>query len=128
MMPARSHTGTPNIEFDGFLHFTSSTTSGQASLMRLRTLASVSPRQSPSALILASIRWEGEASAFASFEAFFISFFIVFAFFTGGPAFRLGPNVADLQPKLEFVSPFVRRGPQGKSDQGRDGLEHAALK
>ena len=28
MMPACSHTGTPSIAFDGFLHFTSSTTSG----------------------------------------------------------------------------------------------------
>ena len=55
MIPACSHTGTPNIAFDGFLHFTSSTISGSASLMRLRTRASVSPRQSASAAILASI-------------------------------------------------------------------------
>jgi len=30
MIPACDHTGTPNIEFDGFLHFLSSTTSGSA--------------------------------------------------------------------------------------------------
>src|SRR2546430_10214001 len=38
MMPACSHTGPP-------LHFHSSTTSGSACLMRIRTRASVSPRQ-----------------------------------------------------------------------------------
>src|SRR3546814_8966857 len=38
MMPACDHTGTP-------LHFHSSTTSGSACLMRIRTRASVSPRQ-----------------------------------------------------------------------------------
>src|SRR4029079_19532880 len=55
MMPACSHTGTPR-------HFHSSTTSGSACLMRARTRASISPRQSPSSLILASISAEGEAS------------------------------------------------------------------
>src|SRR5260370_2410491 len=48
IIPACDHTGTP-------LHFHSSTTSGSACLMRIRTRASVSPRQSLSALILASI-------------------------------------------------------------------------
>src|SRR5436190_11448100 len=48
IIPACDHTGTP-------LHFHSSTTSGSACLMRIRTLASVSPRQSLSSLILASI-------------------------------------------------------------------------
>ena len=47
-MPACSNTGTPR-------HFHSSTTSGQASLMRPRTRASVAPRQSPSSLIRPSI-------------------------------------------------------------------------
>ena len=37
------------------LHFHSSTTAGSACLMRIRTRASVSPRQSFSSLILASI-------------------------------------------------------------------------
>src|SRR5262245_55367745 len=61
MMPACSHTGTPSIAFEGFRHFTASTTSGSAALMSARTRASVSPRQSPSAAMRASIRWEGEA-------------------------------------------------------------------
>src|SRR5690242_10041878 len=45
-MPSCDQTGTP-AGFDGFLHFTSSTTSGSASLMSLRTRASIAPRQSP---------------------------------------------------------------------------------
>src|SRR4029453_72710 len=48
IIPACDHTGTP-------LHFHSSTTSGSACFMRFRTLASISPRQSPSSLILASL-------------------------------------------------------------------------
>src|SRR5262245_34605076 len=69
MIPACSHTGTPRIAFDGFFHFTSSTTSASASLMRRRTRASASPRQSPRSLILASINREGEASPFPAFGA-----------------------------------------------------------
>src|ERR1700733_762020 len=71
MMPACSHTGTPR-------HFHSSTTSGQASLMRPRTRASISPRQSPSSLILPSIRREGEAPAFVSVEPILLLFMVVF--------------------------------------------------
>src|SRR5206468_2936588 len=55
MIPACDHTGTPDIEFDGFFHFNSSTTSGSACLMSIRIRASVSLRQSLSSLILASI-------------------------------------------------------------------------
>src|ERR1700722_20936239 len=54
-IPPCDQTGTPR-------HFHSSTTSGSASLMRARTCASVTPRQSSSSLILASIRREGDAS------------------------------------------------------------------
>src|SRR4029077_12374374 len=61
IIPACDHTGTP-------LHFHSSTTSGSACLMSIRTRASVSPRQSVSALILASISREGESPPFPSFE------------------------------------------------------------
>src|SRR4051812_6042484 len=64
MIPACSHTGTPR-------HFHSSTTSGSACLTRLRTRASVSPRQSPSSSILASISWEGESPPVPSFEPLF---------------------------------------------------------
>src|ERR1700730_448536 len=74
MIPACSHTGTP-------LHFHSSTTSGSACLMIIRTRASVSPRQSLSSLILASISREGEAPAFASFGPLLLFFTVVVAFF-----------------------------------------------
>src|SRR6266511_3955581 len=59
MSPSWYHTGTP-AGFDGFLHFTSSTTAGSACLMRVRSQESVSPRQSPSSLILASINSDGD--------------------------------------------------------------------
>src|SRR3954466_5137210 len=52
--PSCSHTGTPR-------HFHSSTTSGSASLTRARSRLSISPRQSSSSLILASISWEGDS-------------------------------------------------------------------
>src|SRR5437899_12010744 len=68
MIPSCSQTGTPSIAFDGFLHFTSSTTSGSACFMSIRTRASVSPRQSLSFLIFASISREGESPPFPSFE------------------------------------------------------------
>src|SRR4051812_1664250 len=59
MIPAWDQTGTP-------LHFHSSTTSGSASLMSARTRASVLPLQSPSSLILSSIRREGDSSFVAA--------------------------------------------------------------
>src|SRR5262249_42530114 len=80
MMPSRSHTGTPSIAFDGFRHFTSSTMSGSASLIRLLIRASVSPRQSLSSLILASISREGEPALFSSFAPLFL-FMVAVAFF-----------------------------------------------
>src|SRR4051794_12527537 len=73
MMPSCSHTGTPR-------HFHSSTTSGAACLISIRTRASVSPRQSPSSLILASISREGESSAFPCVEPLFVFFMMVVAF------------------------------------------------
>src|SRR5664279_1500847 len=66
-IPACDHTGTP-------LHFHSSTTSGSACLMRIRTRASVSPRQSLSSLILASVSSEGEFPPSPSFEPLFLFF------------------------------------------------------
>src|SRR5882762_8534493 len=53
MIPSCSHTGTPR-------HFHSSTTSGSASFTRARSRRSISPRQSPSSSILASISWDGD--------------------------------------------------------------------
>src|SRR5580704_2725623 len=67
IIPKCSHTGTPR-------HFHSSTTSGQASLMRARTRTSVSPRQSPNSLILPSISREGEALSFALVAALLVFF------------------------------------------------------
>src|SRR3954453_22939729 len=46
MMPSCDHAGTPRIPFDGFRHFTSSTASGSACLISVRTCSSVSLRQS----------------------------------------------------------------------------------
>src|SRR6202030_4254620 len=74
IIPACDHTGTP-------LHFHSSTTSGSACLMRIRTRASVSPRQSLSSLILASISRDGEPPPFPSFEPLLLFFMGVVAFF-----------------------------------------------
>src|SRR5271163_4583673 len=73
MIPACDHAGTP-------LHFHSSTTSGSTCLMRVRTRASVSPRQSPSSLILASISREGESAPFASLEPLPLFFMVVASF------------------------------------------------
>src|SRR5262245_5323240 len=68
MMPVCDHTGTPR-------HFHSSTTSGAACLMRRRMRASISPRQSPSSLILASINADGEPPLL--FFAVAVAFFMV---------------------------------------------------
>ena len=54
----RPHGNAPGL--DGFLHFTSSTTSGSASLISVRSRASISPRQSSSSAILASINSDGD--------------------------------------------------------------------
>src|SRR5271163_2097402 len=79
MIPACDHTGTPR-------HFHSSTTSGSACLMRLRTQASVSPRQSLSSLILESISRDGESPPCPSFEPLVLFFMVVIAFFMVGAA------------------------------------------
>src|SRR5690242_20686122 len=100
MMPACSHTGTPSIELDGFRHFTSSTTSGSACLIRLLTRASVSPRQPASSFILASISWEGEASSFSSAEVVSLSF-IAQCFMHGAHCDAL-PTTFLTQARLEY--------------------------
>src|SRR5258708_2149979 len=88
MIPACDHTGTPR-------HFHSSTTSGSACLMRSRTRASVSPRQSPSSLILASISREGESPPVPSVEPRF--FIVVVAFF------KVIPNLAPPRRSHSFA-------------------------
>src|SRR4029434_4792853 len=72
IIPACDHTGTP-------LHFHSSTTSGSACLMRVWAREGVSPPQSLSSLLLASISREGEPPPFPSFEPRLL-FFIVCLF------------------------------------------------
>src|SRR5262245_14775927 len=52
-MPPWDHTGTP-------LHFHSSTTSGSACLISVRSFEGICPRQSSSSLILSSINREGD--------------------------------------------------------------------
>src|ERR671911_423456 len=99
MMPACSHTGTP-------LHFHSSTTSGSACLIRLRTRASVSPRQSPSSLILASISCEGESPPFASFAPLLLFFMVVVAFLMASRSQSFAGQLAGLLhpgDELSFV-------------------------
>src|SRR6185369_1277397 len=54
----------PSCDQTGLLHFHSSTTPGSASLIRARKRASVSPRQSPSSRILASIRPAADSVGF----------------------------------------------------------------
>src|SRR5579875_891325 len=58
MIPPCDQTGVPRD--DGLAHFHSSTISGSAERMIRRSLASVSPRQSPSSLIFASIDAEAD--------------------------------------------------------------------
>src|SRR4030095_13247943 len=74
IIPACDHTGTP-------LHFHSSTTSGSACLMRLRTRASISPRQSLNSLILASTSREEASPSFPACEPLFLFFMAVVTFF-----------------------------------------------
>src|SRR6059058_1859008 len=50
----------PPCDQTGVAHFHSSITSGSAALIRARRRASISPRQSPSASIFASISSDGE--------------------------------------------------------------------
>src|SRR5262245_8854454 len=97
MIPACDHTGTP-------LHFHSSTTSGAACLMRHRTRASISPRQSLSSLILASMSREAE-SPFPFFEPLFL-FFTVFVTLFMAVAARCHLSIAGQQCmwRLKFTA------------------------
>src|SRR6185437_5027042 len=63
MPPSCDQTGVPPL--DGFTHFHSSTTSGSACRIRVRSRESVSPRQPPSSSILASISSEGDSPSTA---------------------------------------------------------------
>src|SRR5688572_14973322 len=81
IIPACDHTGTPAIAFDGFLHFTSSTASGAACLIRVRSRSSVSLRQSPCTVALGSLGMGREAPVFPALEPLCLFFFIVLVAF-----------------------------------------------
>src|SRR5262245_24502066 len=100
IIPACDHTGTPR-------HFHSSTTSWSACLMRSRIRASVSPRQSLSSLILASIRREGEAPPVPFFEPLFVFMVVV--------------------PRLGLVHPWAQSGRSGPATSlsPRTGFSHS---
>src|SRR5712672_719588 len=87
IIPSCDHTGVP-------LHFHSSTTSGSACLMSARSRESISPRQSSSSLILASINSDGDPD---SCGALF--------FTTSSPFGAAWRNVTDIL--------LTRAGPQG---------------
>src|SRR5438552_17367954 len=101
MIPAWDQTGTPS-------HFHSSTTSGSASLISSRTRDSVSPRQSPSSLILASIKREGDF-AFCGASFFFVFFFMSHALSAVATDTRTARNAGNTvhsllrYPRLEVV-------------------------
>src|SRR5207247_856424 len=116
IIPACDHTGTPAIEFDGFFHFTSSTTSGSACLMSIRIRASISPRQSLSSLILASISREGESPPFPSSTPLFV-FFMVVAFFMVIVARQRHPAQPSQASKVRRSAP-CRCPPEGGLPHG----------
>src|SRR5438105_15900825 len=71
MIPSCDQTGVPGLV--ALTHFHSSTTSGSASLMSLRILLRVSPRQSPSSAILCEMSsdadWPWRAPDFFMFSS-----------------------------------------------------------
>src|ERR1700730_6646010 len=71
MIPSCDHVGVPG--FVAFTHFTSSTTSGSASLTSLRILLKVSPRQSTSSATLLSIRSDADSPLLESDSFMFSS-------------------------------------------------------
>src|ERR1700733_7666994 len=128
MIPLCSHTGTPR-------HFHSSITSGSACLISMRTRASISPRQSPSSLILPSISAEGEPAAFAScfaaagfaadFLTAFLTTFAVEIFFAGLFILLVHP----FEEIFETVEPALPKAghPAGPVDQRRQRAELRAV-
>src|SRR3954470_24023502 len=107
MMPSCSHTGTPSIPFDGFRHFTSSSTSGSACLMMARTRASVSPRQSPSFLIRASIRLAGESFPVVCAALFFVVAFVMMVSPVLHPFARQSARLLHPSGQLRLVDRFA---------------------
>src|SRR5262249_13018610 len=87
MIPSCDQTGVPGLV--GFTHFSSSTTSGSASLMSVRILPRVTPRQSRSPAILAEISFDADGSLLFD-DLFMVSPFIL-------PS-RIQPTAERFQP------------------------------
>src|SRR6201986_1235835 len=109
--PWCDHTGTPGLV--AFLHFHSSTTSGSACLIRPRTLARVSPRQSPSSLIFASISCEGDSP-------FSAELLVIFGTLPGAPGRgRAGRRGGVLPPCHAGDCAHVPHSPRSEGGQAR---------
>src|SRR5262247_2177457 len=121
IIPACDHTGTPR-------HFHSSTTSGSACLMRARIRASVSPRQSLSSLILASLSREGESPPLPSFAPLLLFFMVIVAFVmavVARPSRGYRSLVHSFEQIFEVVEPLLPEAGHlaGPVDQGGQGAE-----
>src|SRR5580700_8271229 len=108
MMPSCDHTGTPR-------HFHSSIASGAASLMSLRILLRVFPRQSPSSAILLEISSDADWSLLA------LDFFMFSSY-----------EVQNIYANLPFVAgksmPIVRLGGRSAHDAtARTAIKSGAM-
>ena len=101
MMPACDHAGTPSIEFEGFLHFTSSTALGSASLMSLRIRASIGERRN-----LRTDQLRGRASAFSFLQAALVADFL--AAVSAAPSKRF--KVVGLGETARFIDGQITGG------------------
>src|SRR3982074_386185 len=104
MMPSCDQVGVP-------IHFHSSTTSGSASLMSLRILLRVSPRQSPSSAILFEIRsdadWPWLPPDFFMFSSLEVP--DIFHLQDSGQAAPLAPDCLPSNPEVDGGPHFWRR-------------------
>src|SRR3954466_10626649 len=111
MMPSCDQTGVP-------IHFHSSTTSGSASLMSLRILPRVLPRQSPSSAILFEMSSDGDPSWLASDFLTMLSVLL-------GEARRWRKRTSSLDPRglADLIAPAVRRDEREPFHRPLDRLE-----
>ena len=77
MIPPCDHTGMPRIEFDGFRHLTSSTTSGSACSIRTRIRSSISTRQSFESFLRAPLDSAGNAVPVRFLELRLLDFMLI---------------------------------------------------
>src|SRR5438445_3363311 len=103
MMPSCDQIGVP-------IHFHSSTTSGSASLIRLRILPRVSPRQSPSSAILFEMSsdadWPWPAPDFFMFSSWKFQKKGYVKFRRAGVAFGHSPSLGDDGVGLDRIAPL----------------------